>query len=840
MNKRLTLWLAAMLTSLMPLNAADIDHPLSYAEWIALEPVGEVVVPLVHAPFVKQTLADRPVGKYQMPVFRREFRARKNVRRATLYVCGLGHFEVYLDGRKVGDHFLDPGWTCYDKEVEYVEFDVTRQLLELPDNVLADFAQRWKRGEHELRVELGGGFYNIPRGRYNKVAGSYGQPKLRLRLHIEYQTGRDEDILTDGNWSAAPSQVTYSSIYGGEDVDMRIQPSWQPVECLGWEGPTMLPQQGTEVIYWGTYKPHDHWQLANGDWVYDMGQNMSGVPSATLTGHTGQEVWFIPAELRGADGSASNKAVGNWQFRVTLADDKPAEVQPRFSYTGFRYIQVHGAVPEGEPNPQGLPVLSQLLARHTTSVAARQEAGTFDCNVGYFRQIHHIIDWAIRSNLQSVITDCPHREKLGWLEQDHLMMPSMYYRYDLTALYRKLMRDMEASQFHDGMDLGLGAPSTLVPNDCYYEGMIPTIAPYYTNFGWNFDDTPEWGSAFIISPWYHYEWTGSDELFRQHFPAMQRYIDYLTHRAQADGHIISYGLGDWYDLGPAKPGYAQLTTQGVTATATYYYDVTLMARMARILAQNPDGSGMSRAQLLAAADEYEALAQTIRTAYNDRFLHVQALAGVTTAYYDQNSQCANAISLYMGLVPDEYRSLVQQSLVADVEQRLYAVEHPELSLYAWGENGPTVITAGDVGFRYMLMSLAEAGRHDLVAAIVLRDDVPGYGMQLRKGATTLTESWQALPQVSNNHLMLGHLMEWMYGYLGGLRQEPGTVGWQHILIEPHPVGGVIDCTVSRQTPQGPVRVHWWIEDNACKIQYTAPRSLHVRVVNPAETGELQL
>lgn len=816
MRHLLSLFLALWVTALC---AQDSYNPLKFAEWIAMEPVGDVTVPLVHAPFVKAELADKHVGEYAMPVFVHQFEARKNVKRATLYVCGLGHFVAYLDGRKVGDHFLDPGWTRYDKEALYVTFDVTAMLQESADNVISEFAHRIKRGEHQLRVELGGGFYNIPRGRYNKVAGSFGQPKLRLRLQIEYTTGRYDNIYTSSAWQVGESQVTYSSIYGGEDVDLRRQPTWRPAISLGYDGPTLREQQGTEVVKLASIQPQQRWQLDNGDWVFDFGQNMSGIPSARLQGKAGQEVVFKPAELKAEDGSAYNKSVGNWQYHVTLAGTDPVQTEPKFSYTGFRYIQVHGAVPQGEANAAGLPVIDELLACHTGSVTIRSEVGTFECNVPFFNDVHRIIDWAIRSNLQSVITDCPHREKLGWLEQDYLMMPSMYSRYNLTPLYRKMMNDIEASQFSEGMDLGLGAPSTDVPEDGYYEGMVPTIAPYYTNFGWNFDDTPEWGSAFIISPWYHYEWTGQDELFRKHFAAMRRYIGYLTHRAQSQGYIISYGLGDWYDLGPEKPGYSQLTSQGVTATATYYYDVVLMARMARVLADNkPEEVGMTRDQLLSVAQEYDALAEMIGAAYNERFLHAETTDGQTQAYYDQNSQCANAISLCMGLVPEELRPQVLQQLINDIEEK--------------GN------TAGDVGFRYVLMALAEGGRHDVIAQMCMRDDVPNYAMQLKKGVTTLAESWQALPSVSNNHLMLGHILEWMYGYLGGLRQRPGSTAWTDILIEPHPAGGVTDCKVSYQSPKGPIKVHWWIEGDMCRIQYTAPKSIKVQVINPAETGEL--
>jgi len=823
---------------------------LDPAYWICMESVDSLITPLIHAPFAKKVLGNRRVD-YTMPVFMKQFTAKKNVQRATLYVCGLGHFNVYLDGKKVGDHFMDPGWTMYDKEALYVTFDVTKQLQEAPNNAVADFAQRFKRDEHELRVELGNGFFNVPKGRYNKLVGSYGQPKLRLRLQIEYKTGQDDNILTNDTWQCSPSQITFSSVYAGEEQDLRIDPQWKAARNLWYDGPTLREQEGTEVIVWGKYKPVEMWQTPSGDWVYDMGQNMSGIMEARLKGKAGERVEFVPAELKKADGSINNKHQGDWRFGVTLRNEQEVTAEPKFSYTGFRYIQVSGAVPAGQPNPKGLPVLQELVAKHTTSVTAREEAGTFTCNSDYFNQVHRIVDWAIRSNLQSVLTDCPHREKLGWLEQDHLMMPSMYYRYDLAPLYRKVMNDIEASQFAKGQGFGYGAESTTWIGEGHdLEGMIPTIAPYYTNFGWDFDDTPEWGSTFIISPWYHYEWTGSDELFRAHFPAMQKYIDYLTRRARKSGYLLKYGLGDWYDIGPKKPGYSQLTSPGVTATATYYYDVKLMAQMARVLAS---GEGLdtsdqisaegykqrshkvekkqySSIEMLGLAQRYEALADTIREAYNRAFLHVEE----GNAYYDQNSQCANAISLYMGLVAEQYKPLVLKNIVADVKDRIDAIETGDDGRYEWGETGKTILTAGDVGYRYLLMALAEGGQHDVIYDMNSRDDVPGYAMQLKKGATALTESWQALESSSNNHLMLGHILEWMYGYLGGIRQAPGSAGWKDVIIAPHPVGDVTDCTVSYKTPLGPVKVHWWIEGQMCKIQYSVPRSMKVQVINPAD------
>ena len=240
-----------------------------------------------------------------------------------------------------------------------------------------------------------------------------------------------------------------------------------------------------------------------------------------------------------------------------------------------------------------------------------------------------LFDWAIRSNMASVLTDCPHREKLGWLEEAHLMQYSVQYRYNLARLYEKTFNDMRSTQAANGM--------------------IPTIAPELVEFEGGFKDTPEWGSTFVISPWYIYQWYGDTRPIETYYPDMQRYIDYLS--SKADNHIIAYGLGDWFDIGPESPGESQLTSNGVTATAIYYYDVTLMEKMANLLGKPDD------------ARKYQELAARIKQAFNRTFWNP------STRTYDRNSQAANAVALYMGLTTPENRQQVFDNLIADIRGR---------------------------------------------------------------------------------------------------------------------------------------------------------------------------
>ncbi len=750
------------------------------AKWIAYEPDDTIIVPAIHSPLIKKTLGQKKTGMYRMPQFRRAFSLKKSVKEALVYVVGLGHFDLFINGKKGGNHFLDPGWTAYQKEAQYVTFDVTQQLVQ---------------GGNVMGLMLGNGFYNQPRERYNKLLGSFGAPKARLRMVVRYTDGTEENIVTNSAWKAAPSAITFSSIYGGEDYDaQQEQAGWNSdykfndkkwTKALEVEQDIrLLPQLQNAVRVNQQIPPVSIFRNQQGQWVYDLGQNFSGIVSIAVSGQKGKEVILRPAELIFADSTANQKATGKqYYFKYTLRGDSIETWQPQFSYYGFRYVQLEGAVPEGKDNPDGLPVVSQLNGLHMSSVS--DEAGTFSCSNPLFNKVHNLIDWAIRSNIYSVTTDCPHREKLGWQEQNHLMQWSMMYRYNLASLYNKIMNDLEAAQ-----------------NE---RGMVPTIAPEYVHFddGSGFEDTPEWGSAFIICPWYAYEAYGDMRLIEEHFPAMQRYMDYFSSRAQ--NGILDYGLGDWYDIGPGRPGFVQLTTVGCSATAMYYYDAVLMSKMAQALGKSN------------IAQKYDALAKDIRKAFNDKYVTVDAETG--TVSVDKNSQTAYAMALFTGVIDDNLRQGALQGLVNDIESRQYA------------------LTAGDVGYRYVLRALTEEGRDDIIYKMNSRYDVPGYGWQLAHDATALTESWQAYGNVSNNHLMLGHLMEWLYGGIGGIRNAPQSVGFKEVMIDPRATDGVSSANTSYATPYGTVQCKWSKSCTTYKLSVSIPANTTALVTLPATSIE---
>ena len=709
---------------------------------------------------------DKPVAPYKLPQLRREFTATKPVKRAMAYICGLGQFEMFLNGEKVGDHFLDPAWTKFDKEAQYVAFDITGELRD---------------GKNAVGVMLGNGYYHTPHGRYLKLLFSYGAPKMICKLQIEYADGTAQTVVSDDKWRASESPVTFSSIYGGEDYDASaVQPGWaEPgFDDRKWKkavltqgaGVKLIPQISEPLKVMERIPTVRRFRAANGNWVYDLGQNASGIVQLTVRAVTPQSIKLIPGELINDDSTVNQRASGAPFYHVyTARGDGSSETwHPQFTYYGFRYVEVEGAVPAGESNPGALPEVIDITGLHTRNSAA--QVGTFACSDPLFNKIHTLIDWAVRSNMASVLTDCPHREKLGWLEVTHLMGGSIQYRYDISRLYAKQVNDMRTAQ--------------------HANGMVPTIAPQYVTFSPDFIDTPEWGSAFVIIPWNLYEWYGDLAPLRDNYERMKRYVDYLGSRA--DNHIVAYGLGDWYDIGPDRPGYAQLTSNGVTATAIYYQDVKILERVARLLGKEAD------------VRKYAALASDIKRAFNEKFFDKKTLK------YDRDSQTANSIALHMDLVEPQYKAVVRQNLIDDIRRRGNA------------------LTAGDVGYRYVLRALEENDASEVIYDMNSRYDVPGYGYQLAHGATCLTESWQAYREVSNNHCMLGHLMEWLYSGLGGIRQSPGSAGYKEIVIRPQVVGDIHSAAVSFRSPYGLIRSEW----------SDSPQQYRQRVEIPANTTAL--
>lgn len=766
----------------------------------------------------------------QLPLLRRAFDVSKPIRRAIVSVCGLGQYELRLNGNKVGDHVLDPGWTNYRKTCLYATYDVTDQV---------------RNGENCLGVMLGNGMYHERGARYAKFTGSFGPPKMILHLRLDFADGTTSAIVSDNAWRVAAGPITLSSIFGGEDYDARLeQPGWnQPgFNANAWQTATIVDGPGGQLVAQSappikviqTIAPVAVTEPSPGVFVYDLGQNFSGWPSVSLRGPAGAKVKITPAEVLDAKGLADQRGSGTpCYFSYTLrgceetgTGSEPARSDsekltsgevpvptssqplkghgietwhPQFTYYGFRYLQVEGASPDDKAIGD-TPAMVKLEGQFLRSSSPR--VGSFSCSNDLFNRIHQLIDWSIGSNLQSVLTDCPHREKLGWLEIAHLIGPSIMFNYDVASLYAKIAHDTTESQLPDGM--------------------VPTTAPEYSMHPGNFRDSPEWGSAAVIIPRQLYQWYGDHRVLIERYPTMKRYVDYLTSRAQ--GHIIAYGLGDWGDFPNVKDhmGWAQLTPISLTDTAIYYYDVTILAQIAAILGKPDD------------ARQYTALAEEIRQAFNRAFFNPKtnwyasgtpivpnevqtewnrALFDPTTNQYASPSQTSQALPLALGLVEPDRVEAVFANLLTKVGQHEY-------------------VTAGDVGHRFLLRALVQHGRSDVIFKLHNRTTVPGYGWQISQGLTSQAEAWDGRTCASLNHCQMGHVQEWFHADVLGIQCTPETVAFKHIVIRPQIVGDLRWAKGSYDSIRGPITVDWQLDSDQLTLKVTIPANTSATIHVP--------
>jgi hypothetical protein len=733
-----------------------------------------IQAPEWHAQWIASDSTDAAASAKPMPLLRKSFDLPAKTTRATLYVSGLGQYEARINGVKVGKDELTPGWSDYRKTVFYDTYDVTAIL---------------QTGANALGLMLGNGMYRVPAtpDRYTKFTGSFGPPKCVVQLHVELETGKQFALSSDGTWKTHPGPITFSSTYGGEDYDARHEVDgwdragfddsrWDSAVVIDGPGGVMRPALAPPIRIIRSYAPVGRSEPKPGILVYDLGQNFAGWPAITVSGHAGSVVTLVPGELLNSDGTVSQHSSGGPQwYSYTLKGAPAEEWHPRFSYYGFRYVQVEGARVGESPRSEA-PRLISLRGDsvHTTSEAV----GSFSSSEDLLNRIHTLIVRAIENNSESLFTDCPHREKLGWLEETHLLAASLLYDFDFTGLYAATARNIADTQKTDDPHLG----------------RVPEIAPQYVLFDphWGvFDDSPEWGSAAVLAHWYVYQRDGNAAALLSHLEVMRRYVDYLATRAQ--DNIIAYGLGDWYDIGPGEPGISKLTTPGLTATAIYYQDLLVLTKTLAL-------AGNGQESLV-----YSEKAEAVRRSFNARFFDA------ASHRYDKGSQTAQAMPLVIGMTPEGERARVLDALVADIRAH------------------DNHVTAGDVGFHYVVNALLDGGRSDVLYDMLERTDAPSYGYQLAKGATALTEAWDANPNSSQDHFMLGHAEEWFYRGLGGINVDFSAEPPRQLVVHPHLVGTLAWVRTRYDSAWGPIESSWHRGPTQTVYEFTIPANAKATV-----------
>lgn len=731
-------------------------------------------------PFVEAQWIAPPAGAGQpLPLFRKEFSIETKPRKAALRILGLGDYDARVNGQRLADTGINQPWSQYEKTIYYRDFDITPLV---------------QPGANCVGVMLAHSFWhnpNPPPGRYNKDGPQRDASApllLCAELVLEQDNGSIRRIGTDRTWRTTGGPVVFSHIFAGEDFDARRrQPgwdrprfddaAWQPARAALAPTASLVPQLWPPFQAHERFSPQSIQEPAPGVYLYSFPQNCSAQLRVELAGgKPGDRIAFRCGEHK----NAQDRLFGGYIVGCDLVSNGQGIVQQWVSfYLGMQFVEVSGAVPEGRANPQGLPVIRSLDLVHVRT--ALPEAGTFQCSSELFNRTHRLIDWAMRSNTSHVLSDCPHREKLGWLECAYLLAPTFQYRYDCGGWFDKILRDIRDAQERSGRVL------TVAPS--YPAGRFPGA------FNW----TVEWGAAAVLLPWHQYQWSGDPQTLRDNFEMMRRFTDYI--QTEANDGLAPGGLGDWYDYGHGQPpGPSRFTPTQLSATATWALCALTVARAADVLGRPEDAKKYRELHARIAAD----FQRHFRDPSTGKLKHLGS------------PQCADAMALCADIVPQADRAALVDEIVADLEQR------------GWQQ------TPGDVGHVYFIRALAEAGRSDALHRVYAREGLGSYGGILKKGLTALPETWDAMMDggQSLNHCMLGHVMEWFYGYVAGIRQRPGGVGWTQVVIAPNP-GALTHAAATLTTPAGRILSRWRIQDGTFRLEVEIPEAISASAILPS-------
>lgn len=693
--------------------------------------------------------------------FRREFQLEKPVQRARVYMCGLGWSELHINGQRVNDRVLDPPQSNYTKRLLY-STDVVEAFL--------------RPGKNVIGVICGNGWF--------------GTVRLLFQMHIDYMDGTQEVILRETGharpWKVAPGPILANSVFDGEVYDARLeQPNWDAPDgelnhaaiAANAEGPSgkRVAASLEPIRVVETLRPQKMTEPHPGVYVFDLGQNFAGWARLRAQGPAGTQITLRFAESLYPDGTVNqeNLRYAKAQDVYILKGSGLETWEPRFTYHGFRYIQV-----EGWP---GAPDLGSIDGRVVRS--AVESSGAFECSSDLLNRIHKMIRWTETSNLHSLPTDCPQRdERMGWLNDMAARSEEALHNYNLARLFAKWTADIEDEQSSDGA--------------------ITDTAPYR----WGRRPADPVSVCYLLIPWLLYVHYGDKKTMSARYAGMKAWVDYLTR--QARDHILSYSYyGDWappvqWSLSGSigSSAVSKETPGELVSTACYAYSARLLSQIAAVLGKQAD------------SENYTQLSAAIAGQFNNRFWH-EHMGG-----YGTNNQSCNAIAYYMGLVPEKRKERVIASLAANVI-----------------EKNAGHLTTGNICTKYLLESLTSGGRPDVAYQIAAQESYPSWGFMLANGATTLWERWELATgsgMNSHNHPMLASIGAWFYRAVAGIQADPEGPGFERFCIRPNLENELTYAKAALQTIRGNIEVSWRASGGSLSLDLTVPVGSQARVYIP--------
>ena len=745
---------------------STIADPACHAKWIGLDKA---------FPWDVEDSHSRLSARY----FRKEFTAAKDVKSAKVYIIGLGLYELYVNGEKIGDQVLSPTPTDYTKTVKYNVLDVTKNIIS---------------GKNAIGVILGTGhFYNNRQNTKPQKNKNFGYPKMLFQMEIEYTNGSVQTILSDDTWKVtSDGPIRSTNDYDGEIYDATKEldgwnkvgykaDKWLKAELVNAPSGKISAQDNPNMKIMKIINPEAFWIVSRDTLMWDMGQNMTGWFSIKVKGKRGDKV-----TLRFAETIDKNKRIKTENLRSAQQTDvymlKGSEGfetwEPRFVTHGFRYVEM---ITEGDVSFDectGKVVYDEM-----------ETTGTFESSNPLLDQIVKNAWWGISGNYKGIPLDCPQRdERQAWLGDHATGCFGESFLFDNEQFYIKWLDDIRDSQTE--------------------EGQISDICPpYYMSY---YSDNMTWPGAYLFVTQMIYQQFGNPEPIKEHYPAMKKWLSYMKGKYMADNYIVTKDkYGDWCVPPESKEliltnDPARKTDGQLIATAYYYKLLQLMQQFAAIAGYQDD------------INEFAVLAGNIKKGFNMTFFDP------ATGQYGNGTVTANLLPLAFGMVETKEENRVFQNIIDRIlRDRLH-------------------ISTGVIGTQWLMRELTKRGRADIAYTIATQKTYPGWGYMAEQGATTIWELWNgdtADPKMnSRNHVMLlGDFLPWVFEDLAGIKTHKKYQGFKCLWMKPNPTEDLSFVKASHKTPAGWVKSEWHLDNNIFTWNITIPEGSKANILVPAKS-----
>jgi len=708
-------------------------------------------------------------------MLRKEVNLKAKIERARIFMCGLGLSELYVNGNKIGDQVLSPGLTEYKKRSLYVVHDVTKYLSE---------------GANALGVILGNGRYFAPRGKGDHT-NTYGFPKLLLQMEVEYSDGTKETLISDDSWKlTANGPILANNEYDGEVYDARKElsgwdkvgfddKSWLKVQLVQKPSQRLEAERAEPLRVVEEIKPISVKELKPGVLIYDLGQNMVGWVKLKVSGKNGEKIQLRFAETLKGDGSlyTDNLRTAKARIEYIMKGDSLEVYEPRFTYFGFRYVELSGYSGKADDNTIiGCVVHDDM-----------KQIGSFNTSNETINNIAKNIYWGTRGNYRSIVTDCPQRdERQGWLGDRGIGAKGESFMFDIKKFYNKWLVDIRDAMTE--------------------EGSIPDVAPTYWAI---YNDNATWAGAYILIVDMMYRQFSDLRLLNEHYDAMKKWILYMKKYIHND-LMGKDTYGDWcmppesLDIIWSKDP-KRITSANMLGSSYYYHQLKIMTYYAELLGKKED------------VKTFEVLSAQMLKGMNSQLLDTLSLT------YANNTATSSILPLAYDMVPEKYQAKIFDNLVYKIMS---------------DANGH--IASGLVGCQWIMRVLSDNGRPDIAYKLATNRTYPSWGYMIDNGATTIWELWNgntANPAMnSGNHVMLnGDLAIWFYEYLAGIQSDISKPGFKNIIMKPLPVGDLKFVNASYESRYGAINSSWKIKDGCFYWEVEIPANTTAEIYLPAQS-----